>query len=151
MYREAATIDDKKERHAHTNWARTSESRSKIDAMVHLAATDFRINIMPEHLDKDTRLFNCMNGTIDLRTGELRPHRKEDLITKLSPVNYDPDAKAPRWEQFEREVFAGDVELAMYMRRMIGYSLTAEDQVQELSNLRTVTEQTERIFILIRF
>ena len=42
-------------------------------------------------------LFNCLNGTLDLRTGQLRPHRREDLITKMAPVAYNPDADCPRW------------------------------------------------------
>ena len=34
-------------------------------------------------------------GTINLRTGLLREHRREDLITKIEPVMFDPDARLP--------------------------------------------------------
>jgi putative DNA primase/helicase len=67
---------------------------------------------------------NVLNGTIDLRTGELKPHRRKDCHTKLAQAVYDPDAKAPRWESFLTEIFKGDAELVSYMQRAIGYSLT---------------------------
>ena len=56
-------------------------------------------------------LFNCKNGTLDLRTGELRPHRREDYLTKSAPVAYDADAKAPLWEKFLADIMGGDDEL----------------------------------------
>jgi hypothetical protein len=45
----------------------------------------------------DPWLLNCNNGALDLRTGELRAHRREDLLTKLAPVAFDRAAIAPRW------------------------------------------------------
>ena len=55
--------------------------------------------VLPEDLDRDPFLLNVLNGTIDLRTGQLRPHRHDDLITKLAPVAYDPKATCPLWER----------------------------------------------------
>ena len=43
--------------------------------------------ITPEALDTDPWLLNFRNGTVDLRTGLLREHRREDFVTKL--VNHD--------------------------------------------------------------
>ncbi|MGH8585169.1 MAG: hypothetical protein ACREWE_02925 [Gammaproteobacteria bacterium] len=50
------------------------------------------------------RLLNVLNGTIDLQTGKLRPHAREDYITRCLDVDYDPDAKCPTWERFMRTV-----------------------------------------------
>ena len=47
--------------------------------------------IAPGDFDRDGWLLNCLNGTLDLRSGELRPHDPADLISKLAPVAYDPD------------------------------------------------------------
>jgi putative DNA primase/helicase len=39
-------------------------------------------------------LLNCRNGTVDLKTGELRPHRREDYITLRLELDYDSTAVA---------------------------------------------------------
>ena len=43
------------------------------------------------------------------------PHRKEDYITKLAPVNYMAGAKCPRFEKFLMETFDGDPGLMGYL------------------------------------
>jgi putative DNA primase/helicase len=88
---------------------------------IHIALKDF---------DSDPLLFNCLNGTIDLRTGELRPHRREDLITKIVGLNYSKDAKCETWLRFLSEIFNGDEKLVAYIKRAIGYSLTADTREQ---------------------
>ena len=45
-------------------------------------------------LDQDPYLLNVANGTIDLRTGLLGLHDPADMLTKISPVNYDPAARS---------------------------------------------------------
>src|SRR5205807_1701910 len=90
--------------------------------MVAMAKSDLPIGL--EELDTDPWLFNVENGTIDLRTGEIREHRREDFITKLAPVTFDPAAECPLWEQFLRTIFEGNEELIGYMRRLVGYCLT---------------------------
>jgi len=52
--------------------------------MLEMAKSELAIS--PEDLDRDPWLFNVRNGTIELQTGELRDHRKEDFITKLAPL-----------------------------------------------------------------
>jgi putative DNA primase/helicase len=103
--------------------------------MVALAESEPGVAVPAEAWDTDHQLLNVENGTIDLRTGELRPHRQSDLITKLCPVVFDPGARCPRWERFEREIFAGDDSVIRYMRRKVGYALTGLDQVQEIDIL----------------
>jgi putative DNA primase/helicase len=48
-------------------------------------------------MDRDPFLLNVFNGTLDLRTGKLRPHRREDLLTKLAPAEFKPNATCPLW------------------------------------------------------
>ncbi|MFJ3248365.1 phage/plasmid primase, P4 family [Streptomyces sp. NPDC086782] len=74
--------------------------------------------------DAHDELLSVANGTIDLRTGELRPHDPADLITKRLEVAYQPEAKADRWEQFLREVFPNHPEMPAYVQRLVGYGLT---------------------------
>lgn len=89
------------------------------------------VTVEHDKLDADPWALNCANGTIDLRTGELRDHDAEDWITKLVNLEYDPDAKAPRFEKFLSEITAGDAQLAAFLQRWFGYCATASVREQK--------------------
>ena len=93
IYQEAAAAPDDEARKALAKHAVRSEAGARVKEMVDLARSD--VPVMPDELDASPDLLNTESGTIDLRTGELREHRREDLITKLAPVEYRPDATAP--------------------------------------------------------
>ncbi|HWP42748.1 MAG TPA: phage/plasmid primase, P4 family [Blastocatellia bacterium] len=107
-------------------WANQTERRWAIANMIELAQSEAGIPITPDDFDADPFLFNAVNGIIDLQTGEIRPHRREDLITKISPVEYDPDAKAPLFESWLLQMMNGDASLVDFLQRAIGYSLTGD-------------------------
>jgi putative DNA primase/helicase len=90
---------------------------------LNLAESEVGVAIVASRFDADPWLLNVENGTIDLRTGELHPHRREDLITKIAPVIYETDAECPRWTKFLEEV-QPDPGLRAYLRRLAGYSAT---------------------------
>ena len=113
---------DERTRNAMYAWAKYSNSKDGVRNMLAMAKSELAIG--PEQLDADPWLFNVENGTIDLRTGEIREHRREDFITKLAPVKLDPTADCPLWRQFLDRIFDGNDELIDYMRRLVGYSLT---------------------------
>ena len=100
-----------------------SESRNRIDAMIDLAKDE--VPVAPDMLDADPWKLNVLNGTVDLRTGELLPHSRADLITKITQVRYDPDAKAPVFEEFLEKVLPNE-ELRKFVQKAIGYSLTGD-------------------------
>lgn len=126
MVSEAASIDDPAEMKALLKWAIESESKKRIDAMIYLARFVEGVPIEPSQLDRDGYLFNVRNGTIDLRTGLIGPHRREDLITKLADEEFDPQADCPRWRQFELEIMDGDEAMVGYLRRIAGYAITGD-------------------------
>ena len=82
---EASEVDDKTEREMFIKWARATESAKNLNAMIGLASSEEGVPVVPRELDQHPWLLNVQNGTIDLRTGKLRPHRREDLITALAP------------------------------------------------------------------
>lgn len=69
---------------------------------------------------------------IDLRTGELIPHRREDLCTKIVQIAYDPDAQCPLFKQFLRQILKNNPELINFLQRSIGYALTGSTVEQVL-------------------
>jgi putative DNA primase/helicase len=105
-------------------WAGKSEARAARENMIALARSEAGIATAPEAFDADHWALNVANGTLDLRTGELRPHRREDMITKIAPVAYDPNATAPRWDAFMHRVMDGNADQIAYLRRFVGYALT---------------------------
>lgn len=133
IYSEAAAVvgDDeasKAQRRALAGWAGRSESRGKLEAMIKQAASEPGVAVAPDDLDADPWLLNVQNGTLDLRTGQLRPHNRADLITKLCPVEYNPDASAPTWAAFLARIMADNADLVTFLQRAIGYSLTGSSQ-----------------------
>ena len=111
------------ERKKHLAFMLASESRKAINAMMALAACEDDVPILSDDMNKDPWLFNCQNGTIDLRTGMLRGHRKEDLITQLCPIDFDPNAECPLWDSTLELFFAADRALIEYWRKICGYCL----------------------------
>lgn len=76
--------------------------------------------------DKDPYLFNCKNGTLDLRTMQFNPHSPEDMLSKVSGVYYDPQARCDRWESHMAEIMLGDQGKVEYLQKALGYSLTGD-------------------------
>lgn len=123
---EAACADDVEASKKLAAWAVSSRSTAKRDAALRAARSDRRIAARPEDFDRDLYRFNCQNGTLDLRTGELLPHDPAALITKLAPVAFDADARSDLWERVLAEVTDGDDELQAALQRVAGYCLTGD-------------------------
>jgi putative DNA primase/helicase len=96
------------------------------DNMLKMAQSEDALDCGESDFDSDPWLLNVLNGTIDLRTGELRPHRQEDFISKLIHYEYDPEAHSEFWEKTLFEVFEGREETVNYVQRAVGYSLTGD-------------------------
>ena len=104
--------------------SKKSAAKGRLKAMIELARWLPGICVPVGIMDSDPWLLNCQNGTLDLRTGELRCHDPSDLITKILPVNYEPDAACPVWEAIIAKIMGGDQEKIDFLKRVFGYSLT---------------------------
>jgi putative DNA primase/helicase len=91
-----------------------------------LEAASWRLSIDRDQLDRDPYLLNAQNGTIDLRTGKLRPHQRADLITKIAPVAYDPDARSEKWEGFLADAFHDNDDSRTFIQRYLGAAVIGE-------------------------
>jgi putative DNA primase/helicase len=121
IFHEAADAESDEEQKAISKWALASQNESRINAMLSQAKPYLAVGM--EELDRDPWLINCQNGTVDLRTGKLKDHDPADRITKIVPVDYDPDAPCPRFKQFLKETLVDDAVIT-FVKRYSGYTLT---------------------------
>jgi len=110
---------------------KNSQSKRSIDEMIELARSEREVVTSIEKFDQNPWLLNLENGTLDLRTMEFREHRREDMLTQMSRVRYDPQARAPKWEQFLERVLP-DPEVRAFVQRAVGYTLTGVTSEQVL-------------------
>jgi putative DNA primase/helicase len=106
------------------NLQRTIASAKTRAAVVSLAQDDHIIAATADQFDADPWLLNTPDGTVELKTGQLRLHERGDYITKLTSVAPDPKCATPQWQQFLQRVTGGDQELQQYLKRCCGYLLT---------------------------
>jgi putative DNA primase/helicase len=129
---EAAEAVEKEDRLALIKWSLASESSGRIKSMIELAQSEIGIPVQVDDLNANPFSLNLKNGTLDLLTGEMRAHRREDLITKICPAVYDPTEKGYVFDEFLQTIFKGDSTLIEFIRRAVGYSLTGDVKEQAL-------------------
>jgi len=113
-----------------SRWADYCQSKRGIDAVLSelVALPDVATRITA--LDTHDHLLAVRNGVVDLRQGKLQEHNPELLLTKRIELDFDPEAKAPRWEQYLSEVMRSDESMVDYIQRLVGYSITGDTSEQ---------------------
>ena len=101
-------------------------------AMLDMASNHPSLVAKASSFDKQKMKLNCLNGIVDLETGQLNQRTSDDLHTKVIGTNFNPQAKCPNFDKFIKEVFGGDGELISWIQRAFGYSLTGSVQEQVL-------------------
>ena len=113
-------------------WASRSEMKASIEAALGLAKK--LLAVPDDALDRDPWLLNCLNGTVDLRTGTIKAHDPADYITKLVPLAYDPNARSSAWETVVARVTLEEGittrPLARFLQRWFGYCATGSTREQ---------------------
>ncbi len=117
---------------AESKWARSSEFRTRLEAMIKLARTENPLSDNGEGWDSEPMLLGVKNGVVDLNTGKLRPGRQSDRIMTHSDVVFDDSAQCPRWEKFLEEIFGSDRDLIEWIQKIVGYCLTASTEEQAI-------------------
>lgn len=116
-------------------WANTSGNTGKIDAMMTESRT--RLQVPYEALDAGPLDINTESGLLRFTVDDLRAdgggrvaradliaHARDQRLTKLAPVVYDPAAPCPRWDAFLQRI-QPDREMRMFLQRWLGLSMTA--------------------------
>ena len=102
-------------------------SSSVMGGVERLARADRRHAATTEEWDADPWLLNTPGGVVDLTTGALRDHRREDRMTKLATAT--PARRVPALVAFLGDVTGGDAELhglPAAHGRLLPYRLTTE-------------------------
>src|SRR5213595_2398529 len=120
----AQFIPDLDARKKSARWAIHLESAGGVRDTLKSAETTPPFPTTAADYDRDPYLLTTGNCTLELRTGEPRECRPEDLITRATDVLYFPDATCPAWDKFLQEIFDGNIELIKLVQRAVGYSLT---------------------------
>lgn len=128
LYVHALSINDNDQRKIYIDyvvrWQKfTFRNNLLKDAQVHYP-------IDPREFDSDPYTFNCRNGTLNLRTLAFNSHSADDLLTKMSPVTYDPIISDERWTQFIDEIMSGDKEKAKFLQKIFGYGISGDTRFE---------------------
>ncbi len=128
-------------------WQHTSESSSKQKAMIELAASEERLVKQSTDLDQHLHLFNAADGTIDLRSGEVKDPDRSDLITCVANASVRTNATCPRWIQFINEIMCGDQAQIEYLQRLCGYMMFGDRGEQIIVYLQGDGANGKSVFI----
>lgn len=81
--------------------------------------------------DKNKDLYNCQNGTLNLKTSKFTNHNPDDLLSKISNVVYNPKANCPQFKKFMNEIMLHNKNKIDFLQKILGYSLTAETLLEK--------------------
>jgi putative DNA primase/helicase len=129
QFAEETVPDERKKLEAQVEAAAKHHVRSQASGRIEAILRQVRglpgLSVAMGDFDSDSWLLNVRNGTLELRSGRCRPHRREDLNHRAAPVVYDPKAACPVWDRFVLEVFP-DKTVRHFVQRFIGYCLTGD-------------------------
>lgn len=125
MAANATTREERRRAEQHYKYGQQSQSDGKIRAMMRQLASYPGIAITTDMLDQSQGVLNVRNGLLHLDTWELEPHRPEHYMTQVFNADYDPDAKALRFEAFMADLFPDEL-AREYCQRALGYALLGE-------------------------
>ena len=100
-------------------YVRYCENQRPIKNM--MEAAERSVPVEQSDFDKEPLLLNCVNGVVDLKSGELIKHSPEQRFLKVCKVSYDPTKKCPMFEAFLTKIFDGDEGVIKYIRSLFGY------------------------------
>jgi putative DNA primase/helicase len=108
------------------------KARTRIDNGLQAPAwlADADPQLATEHEPAD--LLPCTNGLLDLKTGKMLDHTPSFLTMNAVDYAYDPEAKAPHWNQFLQEILPGDLEAQETLQEIFGYLLTPDTRQQKI-------------------
>ncbi len=130
LYKIAHSISDDNKRVEYLKNLITLESHKRQNAILSAAQFIPQLIIYSNEFDMNPMLLNVKNGTLDLSSGQLRPHNAKDYLTKIIDIEYCPESECPEFIQFLNRIFSENQEFINYVQRFIGYCLTGRTDEQ---------------------
>lgn len=128
IYHEAADEPDAERRTTLAKHAVRSEEAKHVNALLALAKAE--LPVRPEQFNRQLHLMNCSNGTVNLKTGELQPHKASDMLTRCIKTAYHPQATRPITDPFLSWMFEGNTALIEFFQTALGMSLSGDTREQ---------------------
>lgn len=96
------------------------------------AQADRAFAVTTEKWDRARDLLGTPGGTVDLRTGIMRPAAREDHITKTTAITPAETADCPTWLAFLAQATAKDAGLIRFLQQWCGYCLSGSTREHAL-------------------
>ena len=132
IYDEVHRMTDPDYRKPLAQWAMSCEFEKRQKAMIKLAESEPGVPIIPEQFDSDPYLLNVLNGSIDLKTGNLKFPERTDYMTKIAPVRFEPDNILALWDKVLDQLTGGNQEFKSFLQRAAGYSISGDTSEEVL-------------------
>jgi putative DNA primase/helicase len=94
--------------------------------------------VRAEAFDAKPYLLNCPNGTLDLRTLDLRDHDPVDRLTLVTAATYDPDSRLDLWDRVIAHALPDD-SVRAYVQKLFGLTLDGGEQLDLVLLLYGIT------------
>ena len=117
--------DEEKAFDKHLKYTRNNRGKTNM-----IKESEHRLSILPHEFDKVKEHFNCMNGVVNLRNGQIFEHSHEQYLSKMSNVEYTNKIDTPLWDEFLNQIFDNDKDLIDYIQKAIGYSMSGSTKEQ---------------------
>lgn len=128
MVKKASEILDDKTRKIYVDYYNKFNNYNVREKLVKDAQT---VHLMEySEFDNKPELYNCQNGTFNLKTGKLQEHNSDDMLTQISNVVYDANARCERWEQFIDEIMKSDEQSKNLLQMISGHCLSGSTKFE---------------------
>lgn len=125
--------------------SRKLASAASIAAVERIARSEPGLTSIADEWDANLWALNTPGGVVDLRSGRLGAHRREDGMTKIATAT--PRGESARWRAFLGDVTGGDADLQAYLQRMAGYCLTGATSAHALFFLYGTGANGKSVFV----
>lgn len=110
---------------------KSCQTASAMAGVLQIAGKLPAFTVPVDALDADPYLLNVDNGTLDLRTLELRPPDPADHLTRITRAAWDTTVTRGNWSRF-MEASLPDPEVRGFLQRYVGQALIGETVEQKL-------------------